>query len=64
MERAVTAFFVGLKTSDAEPAAPWGADVARYMAPRRTGRQIRFAEVRSASASTRVDAMYAKGQDI
>jgi hypothetical protein len=29
MDLPVTAFLVGLNTSDAEPAAPCGADVAR-----------------------------------
>ena len=47
----VMVFFVGLKTSDAEPAAPCGALVARYMAPSRTGRQRTVAPVREASAS-------------
>jgi hypothetical protein len=47
----VTAFFVALKTSEADPAAPCGAEVARYIAPRRTGRHTNFAAVRAANAS-------------
>lgn len=37
--------------SEAEPAAPWGAEVRRYIAPRRTGVHIRSAFTRDARAS-------------
>ena len=50
--REVMRFLVGLKTSDAEPAAPCGAAVSRYIAPRSTGVHIRSASARRARAST------------